>query len=303
MIDLCTLGTGGALPLPDRGLASLYVRLQGRGLLVDCGEGTQTAIRLIGWGFRCIDGLLISHFHADHCGGVPGFLLSMAKAKRDEPFHIYGPEGLREVIAGLRVIAPQLPYEVVLHEIPAAGGHFSAIGLDIDAFPLHHSVPCLGFRFELKRPPGFDPQKALALGIPVHQWGTLQGGGEVLHEGRTYTFADVAGAPRKGLSFVYATDTRPVESIVRMGAGTDLMILEGMYGSDAKRSQAHKNRHMIFHEAAELSRRAGTRQLILTHYSNCIEDPAEYLPEAQAIFPETVAAADLMTMTLRYEGR
>ena len=303
MIDLCTLGTGGALPLPERGLASLYVRVNGRGLLVDCGEGTQNAIRLIGWGFRAIDGLLISHFHADHCGGIPGFLLSLAKAKREEPFHIYGPEGLREVIAGLRVIAPQLPYEVVLHEIPAAGARFSVIGLEVEAFPLHHSVPCLGFRFELKRPPAFDPHKARALGIPMPQWGLLQSGSPVILEGRTYTFADVCGAPRKGITFVYATDTRPVESIVHMGQGADLLILEGMYGSDSKRAQALKNRHMIFHEAAELARQAGAQRLVLTHFSNCIEDPAEYLPEAQAIFPQTEAATDLMTLTLRYQGR
>ncbi len=86
MIDLCTLGTGGALPLPDRGLASLYVRMNGHGLLVDCGENTQTAIRKIGWGFHGIDGMLITHYHADHCGGLPGFLLSMAKAGRTAPF-------------------------------------------------------------------------------------------------------------------------------------------------------------------------------------------------------------------------
>lgn len=303
MIDLCTLGTGGALPLPDRGLASLYVRLNGRGLLVDCGEGTQTAIRQIGWGFRAIDALLITHFHADHCGGLPGFLLSLAKAKRTEPFHVYGPEGLRAVVDGLRVIAPQLPYEVAIHELPLRESRFTAIGLTVDAFPLHHSVPCLGYRFALERPAGFDPAKARALGVPMHQWGVLQNGGTVDLDGQAITFDQVKGASRKGLAFLYATDTRPTEAIVRMGEGTDLMILEGMYGADDKRPQALKNRHMIFHEAADLARRAGTKQLLLTHYSNCIDDPAEFLPQAQAVFPETVAADDLMTLTLRYPAR
>ncbi|MBR4081901.1 MAG: ribonuclease Z [Clostridia bacterium] len=303
MIDLCTLGTGGALPLPDRGLASLYVRVNGRGLLIDCGEGTQTAIRLIGWGFRAIDAMLITHFHADHCGGVPGFLLSLAKAKRTEPFHIYGPAGLKAVIDGLRVVAPQLPYEVVLHEIPDGGMRFTEIGLTVDAFPLHHSVPCLGYCFRLERPPAFDPVKARALGIPQHLWGRLQQGETAAFDGRTFTPDQVQGAPRKGLHFVYATDTRPVDAIVRMGEGADLLLLEGMYGGEDKRPQALKNRHMIFHEAAELARRAGAKQLVLTHFSNCIDDPAEYLPQAQAIFPETVAAANLMTLTLRYPTR
>ena len=105
MLECCTLGTGGALPLPDRALASLYVRVGGRGLLIDCGEGTQVGIRKVGWGFRHIDGLLLTHFHGDHCGGVPGLLLSMTKAGREEPLHIYGPAGLRRIIDGLRVIS------------------------------------------------------------------------------------------------------------------------------------------------------------------------------------------------------
>ena len=300
MLQLCTLGTGGALPLPDRGLASLYVRLNGRGLLIDCGEATQTAIRRIGWGFRAIDGILLTHFHADHCGGLPGLLLSMGKAKRDEPFHIYGGPGLHQVVNGLRVIAPQLPFPVVLHEFDGDTEHFSMLGLDITAFRVDHSVPCWGYRVELNREPAFDPQKARELGIPVTLWGNLQRGETVEYNGRTYQQHDVQGAPKSGLSFVYCTDTRPVPRIAEMGRGTDLMILEGMYGDDVKRPQALKNRHMIFHEAASLAKQAGTKRLLLTHFSNCIDDPQEYLPLAQEIFPETQAAEDLMEIMLRF---
>lgn len=303
MLDLCTLGTGGALPLPDRGLASLYVRLNGRGVLIDCGEATQTAIRILGWGFRAIDAMLITHFHADHCGGLPGFLLSMGKASRTEPFHIYGPAGLRHVVAGLRVIAPQLPYEVVLHEFDEDMADFRLIGMDVTAFRLNHGVPCYGYRFDLKRPPAFDPQKARANGVPVTLWGRLQKGEIIEQDGQTYHPSLVMGEPRRGLSFVYATDTRPTSMLADMGQGTDLMILEGMYGNDEKMPQALKNHHMIFHEAAELARDAGTKRLLLTHFSNCIEDPAEFLPEAQAIFPETEAASDGAVYTLRYDER
>lgn len=159
MLDLCTLGTGGALPLPDRGLAALYIRLNGRGLLIDCGESTQTAIRRVGWGFRHIDGLLLTHYHGDHCGGLPGFLLSLAKSGREEPFHIWGGPGLKHVVNGLRVIAPQLPYEVVLHEFDRSAA-FTALGMNIEAFPLHHSVPCFGYKLTLPRPRGFLREKA-----------------------------------------------------------------------------------------------------------------------------------------------
>ncbi len=303
MIDLCTLGTGGALPLPDRGLASLYVRMNGHGLLVDCGENTQTAIRKIGWGFHGIDGMLITHYHADHCGGLPGFLLSMAKAGRTAPFPIWGPTGLKRVVNGLRVVAPQLPYQVELHEFGSEGLTFHAIGLKIQAFRLDHSVMCFGYRFELERPGAFLPERARALSIPVTCWKTLQHGEAVtLEDGRSFSPADVLTAPRRGISFLYATDTRPVKSIVTMGQGTDLMILEGMYGDDEKMPQALKNRHMLFRESAALARQAETKALVLTHFSNCIDDPEDYIDNARVIFPNTKAAQDLMTLTLDYEA-
>lgn len=302
MLECCTLGTGGALPLPERALSSLYVRTGGRALLIDCGEGTQVGIRRLKWGFRCIDALLITHYHGDHCGGLPGLLLSLDKAGRNEPFHIYGPAGLRRIVEGLRVIAPALSYPLVLHELPP-GESFSLIGMEITCFPLDHGIPCLGYRLHLPRRPAFDAQKARALEVPVPLWKALQQGQCVTVSGRTIHPEDVTGAPRKGLTLLYATDTRPVPVIPRMGEGADLMILEGMYGDDTKTPQARKNHHMIFYEAAELAKQSGAKQLVLTHFSNCIDDPLDYLPLAQAIFPNTLCAADGQCFTLQYPER
>ena len=299
MLECCTLGTGGALPLPDRALSSLYVRVNGRSLLIDCGEGTQTGIRKLGWGFRCIDGLLITHFHGDHCSGVPGLLLSLDKAERKEPFHIWGPAGLKRIIDGLRVIAPALSFPVELHEIHGDGEEFSMIGLNITAFPLNHGIPCFGYRLHLPRQGAFQPDKAKALGVPMANWKDLQQGITV----NGVQPEDVLGAPRQGVSLLYATDTRPVEAIPHLGRDVDLMFLEGMYGDETKRPQALKNRHMLFAEAAELARQAEVQQLVLTHFSNCIDDPLEYLPLAQAIFPHTQCAADGMCFTLQYPER
>ena len=296
MLECCTLGTGGALPLPDRALSSLYVRVNGRSLLIDCGEGTQTGIRKLGWGFRCIDGMLITHYHGDHCSGIPGLLLSLDKAERKEPFHIWGPAGLKRIIDGLRVIAPVLGFPVELHEITGDGAEFSMIGLNITAFPVQHGIPCYGYRLHLPRQGAFQAEKAQALGVPMAHWKDLQHGltvGDVRPE-------DVLGAPRKGVTLLYATDTRPVPEIAAFGQGADLMILEGMYGDENKRPQALKNKHMLFAEAAELARQAQPQQLALTHFSNCIDDPAEYLPLAQAIFPSTLAASDGQIFTLNY---
>ena len=266
MIDLCTLGTGGTMPLPDRALASLYVRVGGRAVLVDCGEGTQIGIQRLSWGIQCIDAILLTHYHADHCSGLPGMLLAITKAGRTAPLHIYGPIGLERVVAGLRVIAPSLSCPIVLHEIIDDYSPFAAIGLTITPFPLRHEMPCIGYQFHLPRPALFDPIRARG----------------------------------RGITFVYATDTRPVPGIVRMGQDSDLMILEGMYGAEEKLPLAHKNCHMLFREAAQLARDAGTKRLLLTHFSTSIETPEEFLLNAQAVFPETTCATDGMTLTLRY---
>ena len=296
MLELCMLGTGGALPLPDRGLTSCYLRVRGRGLLIDCGEGTQTAIRRLGWGFRCIDGMLITHYHGDHCGGLPGFLLSLGKAERREPFHIWGYTGLKAIVEGLRVVAPVLPFPVVLHEFSGERVELSMIGLEITGFRLDHGVPCYGWRLELPRQGAFQPQRAKALGVPVRDWKRLQAGETV----NGVTPEQVMGPPRQGIRLLYATDTRPTPDIIRSGRGADLMILEGMYGDETKRAQAEKNRHMLFAEAATLAREAGAKRLLLTHFSNCIDDPQAYLPLAQAIFPATEAAMDGQCLTIHY---
>ncbi len=296
MLELCMLGTGGALPLPDRGLTACYLRVRGRGLLIDCGEGTQTAIRRLGWGFRCIDGMLITHYHGDHCGGLPGFLLSLGKAERREPFHIWGYTGLKAIVEGLRVVAPVLPFPVVLHEFSGERVELSMIGLEITGFRLDHGVPCYGWRLELPRQGAFQPQRAKALGVPVRDWKRLQVGETV----NGVTPEQVMGPPRQGIRLLYATDTRPTPDIIRYGRGADLMILEGMYGDETKRAQAEKNRHMLFAEAATLAREAGAKRLLLTHFSNCIDDPQAYLSLAQAIFPATEAAMDGQCLTIHY---
>ena len=301
MLEFCTLGTGGTLPIPERALSSLYVRVNGRSLLIDCGEGTQVGIRRLGWGFRCLDGLLLTHYHGDHCTGLAGLLLSLEKAGRDQPFHIWGPKGLKRVVEGLCVIVPPLSYAVLLHELPPEGGEAELIGLKIRAFPVDHGgIPCFGYRLTLERQAVFDPEKAKALGVPVQDWKRLQQG-ETVHLGlKKIRPEQVLGGQRKGITLVFSTDTRPCETLEKHARGADLLILEGMYGDEEKMPQALKNHHMIFTEAAGIARRAETGALLLTHFSTSLENPEEYLPEARKIFERTWAARDGETVTMRY---
>ena len=303
MLEFCTLGTGGTLPLPDRALSALYVRVNGRGLLIDCGEGTQIGIRRLGWGFRCLDGLIMTHFHGDHCTGLPGLLLSLEKAGRDETFHIWGPRGLKRVVEGLCIIVPPLSFPVMLHELPAAGDDIEIIGLKIHAFPVDHGgIPCFGFRLTLPRGAAFDPEKARRLEVPVSEWKRLQEGETVRVSGRKIVPGDVTGKERRGITLVFSTDTRPCETLEKYARDADLLILEGMYGSEDKRPQALKNHHMMFSESAGIAANAKAAALLLTHFSTSLEEPEQYLEETRAIFENTWTAHDGETVTMRYPG-
>ena len=299
-MELCLLGTGGTLPLADRALSSMYVRVNGRAMLVDCGEGTQVGIRRLGWGFRCLDGLVLTHFHGDHCTGIAGLLLSLEKAGRDEPFDIYGPAGLKRVVEGLCVIVPKLSYAVRLHEFPPEGAEFGMIGLKIRAFPVNHGIPCYGYRMELERKGAFDPEKAGALKVPVSEWKKLQDGESVRVGLRKIRPEDVMGPARKGITLVFSTDTRPCETLYKYTAGADLAVLEGMYAEEEKFPLAVKNHHMMFREAAEIAKAGNVNRLILTHFSTSLETPEEALGAAADIFPDTAAGRDGTIVRLNY---
>ena len=141
MLDICLLGTGGTVPLPNRWLTSLLVRWNGNTLLVDCGEGTQIAIHQYGYSCKTIDTILLTHFHTDHTAGLPGLLLTMAKSERTEPVTIYGPKGLTEVFEGIYKVARYIPFEIKLVEIDGLQADFEVNGLRIKA--LHANIVCL----------------------------------------------------------------------------------------------------------------------------------------------------------------
>ena len=300
MIDITLLGTGGTVPLPDRFLTSLLIRWMGHEMLIDCGEGTQIALNEHGLSCRHIDAIFLTHFHADHTAGLPGLLLSMAKADRTEPITVYGPKGLNEIMEGVRLIARYIPFEVDMVEVDR-DSEIIQDELHIHPVPLRHSVPCFGYVMNMPRKPKFDRERAVETGIPMKYWGTLQKGNIVEEEGHTYTPDMVLGKNRKGLKIVYATDTRPVRALQEEAKCADLLITEGMYGDPEKIEKARLNRHMMMQEACNIAKKADVKQLWLTHYSPSMHVPSDYEEECRSLFEHTVISVDGQHVDLSFQ--
>lgn len=301
MIDVCLLGTGGMMPLPYRALTSLMIRYNGMSVLIDCGEGTQTSIRQQGWSFKPIDVICFTHYHADHISGLPGLLLTLGNAERTEPLTMIGPKRLGKVVDSLRIIAPELPFDVKYIEIQDDEESFTFNGLRINAFKVNHSVTCYGYSIELDRQGKFDVEKAKSLNIPLPYWGRLQRGEIIEDDGVTYTPDMVLGEARKGIKLTYCTDSRPTDSIIENAKKSDLFICEGMYGDPAEKDKAKKKKHMTYAEAAEIARRADVNELWLTHFSPSVVKPQEFKEEATGIFQNTLIPKDRWNKTLKFE--
>jgi len=292
MFEICLLGTSGMMPLPGRFLTSCMTRYNGAGLLIDCGEGTQVALRKRGFSCHDIDTILITHTHGDHVSGIPGLLLSMGNAERMEPVTIIGPKGTAAVVSALCIIAPDLPFEIRFIELTKAAESVELPQYTVEAFRVNHGVICYGYSIVIRRQGRFIPEKAAANAVPMSCWNRLQKGQTIEENGVTYTPDMILGPERRGLKLTYCTDSRPAASITAGAADADLFICEGMYGEPGTEQKAKEHRHMTFIEAATIAKDANVREMWLTHYSPSLVHPEQFVERAREIFPNTVASRD-----------
>jgi ribonuclease Z len=290
-------GTGGSIPTAGRGLPALLVRRGGERLLFDCGEGTQRQlVRSVG--LADLDAVFLTHYHADHWLGLPGLLKTFDLRGRDQPLSIYGPPGLREMIAlGLRA-AGRVRYELMLVELEA-GAVLERAGYKIAPVPVMHRTQAFGYViYEDERPGQFDPGAAVRLGLtPGPEFGLVQRGATI----RGVAPQQVLGPPRAGRKLMISGDTAPSDSVRIAAYEADLLIHEATFAEE-ELDRATETQHSTAAQAATVAREAGVTLLALTHFSS--RYPAAVLrDEATAIFDATVLPRDFDTIEIPFPER
>jgi ribonuclease Z len=267
VIDVCLLGTGGMMPLPERPLSSLLLRIRGETILFDCGEGTQIAWRRSGWPFRPTGTILLSHLHADHVAGLPGVLFNIAR-RTYAPVTIYGPGAHHRG-------GEQSDVDRRLGSVRRARRRLRAANpsLSTRTFASIRSPPSLachasGTRFLSPALPGSTSAgRGARVGRRLEAPPTRRERGGVRQ-------SDVSGPARRGLKLALITDTRAFDEIAEFVRESDLLVCESMYADDADAVKAEERGHMTARQAARLARLAGVRRLWLTHFSPSITDPS-----------------------------
>jgi len=305
MLDAALLGTGGMMPLPSRFLTSMLLRFNGRLVMVDCGEGTQITLKLLGWGYKNLDAICFTHFHADHVAGLPGLLLTVGNSGREEPMTLIGPPGMGVVAQNLCIIAQDLPFEVKTIDLPFKLGappqqlklgdyHISALSMD-------HRIPCFAYTFEFTRAGRFDVEKAKANNVPLKAWNRLQKYETVIIDGNEYTPDMVLGPERAPIKLAYCTDTRPTKNLPSFVRGSDLFVCEGLHGDPDMQAKTVAHKHMMFQEAAEVAKAGNVNELWLTHFSPALISPERYIDTPRSIFPNTLVGKDRMSKIINYQ--
>jgi ribonuclease Z len=301
MIRITFLGTAASRPTVGRNVSGICVQREGDLFLFDCGEGTQRQMMRFGTGFG-IQGIFVTHLHADHFLGIIGLLRTMALQGRVDPLRIWGPPGGKGVLnAAIHLGVDRIPFPVPVEEVepgePISFGEYEVV-----PFSTRHGTSSTGYALrEHPRLGRFDVHRARALGIPEGRlFGQLHRGESVEVDGRVIRPEEVVGEPRPGRLVVYTGDTRPTPETIRIAEGADLLIHEATF-LEEEAERAFETFHSTAKGAASLAAEAQVQRLLLTHISaRYSEDPGPLIEEGKTYFPRTGVAHDGMTVEIGY---
>ncbi len=286
MVTVKIIGTGGVYPIPKRRLPVLYIENgdnDGRACLIDCGEGTQVALREMGINMGKIDAIYITHTHADHVMGLPGLLMTIGLSERTKPLDVYTPVGTKTALLKLFEICGPLPYELKIHEV-GSGDTVKQKNYKAEAFSVKHTVTCMGYNIIFEKPAHFDVQKAKAIGFDPRNFKILLADGEFNMDGKIITPDMVTDGADRSFKICYLTDSAFCENFVENAKDADLFVCEAMYADEEKYETAQKKRHMMMQQACEIAKKANVKNLWFTHISPAWNNPFEFEKTAKELF-------------------
>jgi ribonuclease Z len=295
--ELVVLGTAAQAPTRDRNHNGYVLRWDGRAILFDPGEGTQRQLLHARVASSSIAAICITHFHGDHCLGLPGVLARFALDHRRQPVDIFYPRGGAPFLERLRRVAAFEPWPFVrLHPLPPERSVSDLDGLRLVAEPLRHTVDTLGWRVEEPDRRHVVPERADARGIDRRDLGELVRRGRIDVDGTVVALEDVS-EPGRGQVFAFLMDTATCDAAVSLARDADLIVCESTYLSD-EADLAAENLHLTARQAAWIAAEAGGRALVLSHFSQRHADETLFAREAAEVFANVVAARDLTVVTM-----
>jgi ribonuclease Z len=270
------------------------LRWDGLGLLFDPGEGTQRQMLLAGVSTHDVDRICLTHFHGDHCLGVPGIVQRLSLDRVPHPVYAHYPASGADYFRRMRYAAPFHELADLREEPVTAAGEVARTAEGVlEAHRLDHRIEAFGYR--LVEPDGRRMLRdALSrLDISGPDVGVLQREGTLHHLGRTVRVEEVS-EPRRGQRFAFVMDTRLCDGVFALADGVDLLVIESTF-LDADADLARDYRHLTAAQAARVAAECGVRRLVLTHFSGRYTDPRRFHDEAAGVFGgDIVVAEDLM---------
>ncbi len=292
-MEITFLGTSAMVPTKNRNHSAVLLRYKGENILFDCGEGTQRQFKIAGIKPTKITKILISHWHGDHCLGLPGLIQTLEKEGYSKTLEIYGPVGTKKRIKSLLgVFDSAKTIEIKIMDIKKRK-FFENKDFLLEALPLKHGVRNLGYCFTEKDRRRINLNYVKKLGLSKGPLlGKLQQGKAVKLNGKTVSL-DKSTYIVKGQKISYVTDTRPCRNALVIAEGSDLLIAEGCYLHELY-ERAKEVMHMTAREAALLAKQSSSKKLILTHFSQRYKKTDVLEKDAKKVFKNTLAAKDFM---------
>ncbi|KAA0095977.1 ribonuclease Z [Mycolicibacterium sp. P1-18] len=296
--ELVVLGSASQVPTRRRNHNGYLLRWDDAGFLFDPGEGTQRQMLLAGIPASAVTHLCVSHFHGDHCLGVPGVIQRLSLDGIRRPLHAYFPASGQDFFTRLRH-ASSFHDVADVHEHPVTDDGCVASGPfgRLEARGLDHSLDAVGYR--LVEPDGyrFIPELLAQHGVAGPAVGRLQRDGVVRTDGRDVRLSEVT-RPRRGQRFAFVMDTRLCDAVYELADGVDLLVVEATF-LDEHAELASRHGHLTARQAARVASECGVRRLVLTHFSQRYPDTRRHHEEAREEFGgDLVLAEDLMRVAV-----